>query len=840
MKTPLGQAVCRPSRRASLAVALGVAALVALLPPLPAHAADPAQQQFLFAYKLLQRGDQRLAAEAFDQYLGDFPRGERRGDAAYYRALLHRRAGELQQAAAILDDAPQPTLVPDHAVQLLAGQVLSDLRQHDRALTHLEAIDASALSDRAAASTRFLRGLTYRATGNLAAAAADLEAAAELDTPLRPRCRLEIARVRVLQDRHADARELLDTLLQSDSRSVEAEAARLAGELAYRDHDYDDAVAHYGRVIARHQSSPHFGPAVVGTMWAHLAADRPRRVLELFDRHADALPLQDRLPATYLKGSAHLRLDQPDAAAEALAGIARGEGRYPLLDQVLYKLAVARRDLGEHDAARDAIARLSTLYPRSPLLADAAFLLAVIDAEAGNVDRGAARLTELIEQGPDHPYHDQALLRRGRLYERHGRPGLAIEDYQAFLAEAGLDGEQGPAVALRLADLALAQNRPRLAADVTAAVLDRRDRLDAEAAQEAMFRRALSLIRLDRPDAATAQLDQLEQAFPVSRYAPQVRYYRGLLAARQGQPQQAIPALRDAADHDGLSTAQRVNSLRLLAMLQRDADPAASADAIERMIELGGVQAVEPAERLWLARRRLGANRPEAALELVNPVVGSADPGAVLAEALLLRGRALRQLQRYDQAEEALAHVQALGEGFDLEAQAERARVLADRGRHAAAIDALVPLTQSRSSRVAAEALYDTAANHRALARGALRTDDTASAADHLDDAAGQLKRLVILYPFQELSPLPQRAYLDLAEVELARGRTAAAERELSELIDKFPDSPHAAVARAWRAELNPPFGEGLAALRRADRGGYDEHLSDRVDRLIERWEAPR
>jgi len=47
-------------------------------------------------------------------------------------------------------------------------------------------------------------------------------------------------------------------------------------------------------------------------------------------------------------------------------------------------------------------------------------------------------------------------------------------------------------------------------------------------------------------------------------------------------------------------------------------------------------------------------------------------------------------------------------------------------------------------------------------------------------------------------------------------------------------------VARAWLSELEPPFGEGLARLRGLDRGGLDAELSARVDRLIERWEAPR
>ncbi|MFK7790679.1 MAG: hypothetical protein AB8C95_14450, partial [Phycisphaeraceae bacterium] len=49
---------------------------------------DAEHQQFLFAYKLLQRGEVADAASEFDEYLGKFPNGAKLGDAQYYRALL--------------------------------------------------------------------------------------------------------------------------------------------------------------------------------------------------------------------------------------------------------------------------------------------------------------------------------------------------------------------------------------------------------------------------------------------------------------------------------------------------------------------------------------------------------------------------------------------------------------------------------------------------------------------------------------------------------------------------------------------------------------------------------
>lgn len=818
-------------------VVVAVAAWLFAASALPALAADPAHQQFLFAYKLLQRGDAALAAEAFDRFLGDFPRDERVGDAAYYRALLYRKSGQAAEAEALLAAAPDPTLVPTHAARLLRGQVLSDLERHREALRPLEAIDASTLPDRVAATTRFLRGLTYRAVGNLEAAAADLQSAAALDTPLAARCRLELARVRVLQGNREQARRLLQAVLAGDGVAVEAEAARLAGELAYDAGDHGRAVEYFDRVIARHQTSPHFGPSVVGAMWAHTAAERPRRVLDLMQRHGDALPLQDRLPATYLRGVAELELGDTPAAVATFESIARGEGNYPLLEEVLYKLARAYFDLGQYDRARGAVGRLSERFPRSSRLADAAFLLALIDAEAGRVDRGVARLTELIEQGPDHPYHDQALLRRARLYERHGRPDRAIEDYLAFLSATPDGGTQAHAAALRLAHLALQQGRPDLAIDVTTALLPRGD-LDDAMRQEAMFRRAIALTRVDLLDDATAQLAELENRYPLSGYAAETRYVRGLIAVRRGDADRAAELLKEAGFDDDLSAAQRENALRLLWTLQRDRAPDAAQDALVWMGNVVGYDALEDDERLWLAWRKLDENAVARVHELIEPILARDQASAPLAEALLLRAKAMRARERYDQAEQAVGRILAMGQGFDLEAMAESAAILGDRGEHAAAIGVLTPLTVSESTPVAARALLRTASHHRALAREAAREGDAATRDRRLAEAARVLKRLVILYPFDELSPLPQRAYLDLAEVELARGNPDTAERELRELIETFGQSPHAAVGRAMLEELRPPLGRGVTMLRAMDRSAWDAELRDRVDRWLSKWEA--
>ncbi|MEO0477189.1 MAG: tetratricopeptide repeat protein, partial [Planctomycetota bacterium] len=144
------------------------------LPTTALAQSDAEHQQFLFAYKLLQRGETVDAAAEFDEYLGKFPNGEKFGDAQYYRALLFRKAGQNDKAADLLKSAKDPTIVPAYAVKLLHGQVLSDQGKFKEALGPLEQIKADELDDKVAVSALYLKGLAYRGAENMEASATAL------------------------------------------------------------------------------------------------------------------------------------------------------------------------------------------------------------------------------------------------------------------------------------------------------------------------------------------------------------------------------------------------------------------------------------------------------------------------------------------------------------------------------------------------------------------------------------------------------------------------------------------------------------------------------------------
>lgn len=849
--------MCDVGRAAAVATAVLLVVPTLNIPHLTssiAHAQqnDPAHQQFLFAYKLLQRGDDALAADAFDDYLAKFPTADKRGDAIYYRALLLRRSardGGNEQAAKLLQDVPAPQLVPAYALDLLRGQVLNDLGRYDEAVQALARIDAKGLEAKVAVSVLYLRGLAQRGANNLPAAAADLQAAAALESPMKGRALLDLARVQVLMDRPDDALQTLRQAMETPDAAAAAEAARLAGDLAYNEAKYDEAVEFYGRVLERHQSSKHFGPAVIGTLWSQFSAGRHNLVLETFERYRAALQVQDRVAAWYLAGSAQQESGRHEQAVQLFEQIAQGEGTYPLQEKVLYKLAASQFELGRYDQMNATVQRLSQLFPKSETLIDAAFLMAAADAKQGNVSGGAARLTRLIDAGAQSPYYLQALLRRARLLETNNQLQPAAEDYLKYLEgsdykRVGQRPDGSPLTEptdtqagafLRLLDVYQQLNQHALAVGLSKRWLDTMQ-LTPPVEQEAMYRRALSLVRTNQNQDALAVLDALQAEHPLTPFASEVNYYRGLILLSLDQAERAVPLLREAASSDKLVKPLRVNALHLLSLWQRNhQQPAEAAATLQSLERLAGIEAVTDAELLWLSRHFLDHGNAGASFKYARPLVEGRPQatGAARAESLYLAGKAQRALGQLDAAQQMFEQVVAMGQGFDLEASLELAKVAADRGQHSEALAQLAGLMSSESSPIAAESLFTAAQVHRQIAANHRRSDNRQGVIDADNEARKLLKRLVLLYPFKELEPLPQLSYLELAEIAAELNELDAAAGELRELIEKYADGSYATYAKAVLAADEKRLGDAVALLRTLQPQPMDARLKARVDALL-------
>jgi len=794
---------------------------------------DAEHQQFLFAYKLLQRGDMAEAATEFEEYLGSFPEGDKLGDAQYYRALLHRKAGENEQAAAMLEGAADPTLVPGYAVDLLRGQVLSDLERYEDALVSLERIDTDELEPRVAVSAHYLRGLAYRGASNLDAAAVSLSAAADLDTPMRARAMLDLAKVQALMEDPDAAVATLQACLAQENDDTTPEAARFAGDITYSQHRFEDAIAFYGLVVTHHQSSSHFAPAVIGTLWAQFGDKQYENLLNSFERFRDSLPVQDWMPAWYLAGSAQQELGNHAQAAALLGHVSRGEGTLPIQEKILYKLAVSQFHLSERDAMQRSIAQLNERFPESILRVDLAFLQATADAEHGQVVRGAARLTEFVSQGPDNPYYQQALLRRANLYETNDQPNAAADDYRTFLASVESPDAISTQAAFRLMELAGGQRNYEEVKTLAGQLLAIEDEAvrTPEVEQEALYRQAVACRYLSQLDEALTAHDALASRHPLNPYRAESTLERGLIRMNLGDSERGVPHLIEAAGEEGLPQASRVAALRIASQHYEDADETQQAFALRRQIEtLGGMTALDPGERLWMGRVQIASDQPDEAMGYLEGI----EDDRYKSEAQLLRGIALRGAEQYDESIELLGEVRATSERFALPAWLELARTMRAKGQLDEALQELAGLINTdRDQAIAAQALHESGLIHREVAAQLLRRGDREGAGRELTESRRVLKMVVLLHADQAGDDLAQRSYLELAEIASEMNDPTAEASLLEELVEKYPDSAYATYAKGVLAVRAERTGRAQTYLRQVPEETEDSALRQRADELL-------
>ncbi len=847
-----------------------------LLSTAAAAQSDAAHQQFLFAYKLLQRGDDNEAAVEFDAYLRQYPEAPKRGDGLYYRALLHRRAGEAERVVTLLEDArrPAPQLVPAYAVDLLLGQSLSDLKRWPEATSVLERIDAGTLAERGqagvAVSVRYLRGLAYKGADQLGKAAEELKAASELPgaeaDAMRGRALLDLARVHVQRGDAAAALAALDKTLALNQAETAPEAARFAGDVAYEAERFADAVTYYDRVITGHPGSAHYGASAVGKLWALYAAGRDAAVVETYEALVSTLPLQDRVAAGYLAGSAKQRQNEHEAAVALLEPLARGRGELDLEARVIYRLAVSQHALGRDERVLELARRLKDLFPDSPLNVDAGFLAASSTARLKGATAGAAELTRYIEQGPEHPYYLSALKQRAALYEQNGQLDAALNDYAVWRSEARKPERNGDPVELmrvdlRFADLALATDKR----DAALAVLDvLRQSLANMATQgnpqpeleaETLYRLGTAHAAAN-PSAALDAFEELQAKHPLSAFAGDAALKRGAVLRQLGRDREALEVWIDAVDSESMSPPQRALALRAMASMYRQAgrDNDAAVTLLRASREVGP-EGLSNEELLWMTRQALRDQRRSddpgvttEALGAAKSLLGVLDTegrgltGPQQAERAYLGGRVALAESDLDAARQAFQGVIALGQGFDLDAQLGLAEIAEADGDYDAASAEYIALSRAPETTVAAEAMLRYGLVQRQRAASLSRQGNDRAADEALAEAKRSIKKMTLLYlDSPEVQPTPQRGLAELAEIADELDQPDDALREYDELVKHFSDTPwgrYASARIADRRDRRPD--DALAMLASLDGASVDPALRRRVERFREELEARR
>ncbi len=828
--------------------ACGLTLLVALL--FTGFVTDSAQaqnsaahQQFVFAYRLLQRQEYQLSAQAFDEYLARYPEDEKRGDALYYRALLCRNTGQNQQAIQYLEQNVAPMHVPDHAVLLLKGQVYTDLNQHEKAVQSLESIDLQNLDSDTKASIFYLRGKGYRGLNNLPAAATQLKEVIKFDSSLKAQAMLDLARIQVLMKLPADALATLKKCLTLNNPQVSAEAGRLAGDLAFELKMYDQASEYYNVVMTQYTSSQHLGPAITGMLWSLYEQKQYGQVLAAFDQYKKHLSNQDRVTGWYLAGASYQSMGDHNKAVALFGAILAAASGSDLEDKVLYRLASSQYQIGQFGGMTQTIAKLRKAFPDSSRLADAGYLLAMAAIKQGDNNLAAARLTAIIDSGQRHPFYTQALLQRARLYESINQFEHAVTDYETYAAvypsaenQVKLGDDTVAQAMIRLVDLNYQISRFE-AADQAAAKLLEIDGLDPLVEAEGYYRRGLALIQLKQFDKAIATLSALLDKYPQNHYRADSIYYRGLLNLTIKKTDLALADFKEAAAAQTLAKPLKVNALRFASLLQRQdkKDDQAAATLVE-LEKLVGITGLNIRELIWIGEYCTKRNQPDLAMKYLKPILDGnlTASRSELSKALMLGAQALRAQNKLDQAIDAFREVVAMSVGHGYEARIQLAKTLAMAGQHQMALDEYQSLISAEQTAIACQALYESGELHRQLVQVRLRESDAAGATAEREAAMMSFKRLVLLYSFPEVSPLPELANIQLAELAIEMENVDEAKATLQEMVEAYPDSVYGTYATARLSMLKDQKIAATSLFKKIrEQENVDPRLLTRIDNQL-------
>jgi tetratricopeptide (TPR) repeat protein len=318
-------------------------------------------------------------------------------------------------------------------------------------------------------------------------------------------------------------------------------------------------------------------------------------------------------------------------------------------------------------------------------------------------------------------------------------------------------------------------------------------------------------------------------------------YYRGLLLLALKKPDESTAELQAAAATADLAPALKANALRLVAIRQRERDEAdAAAKTLTALEDLVGPTGMSLDEQIWMGRHQLKAGKPQESLRQLKPIlegrVRTSKPQRT--EALLMAADALRQLKDLKAAMQAYREVIAMGHGMGLQARLELARTMVAADELEGAIDEFKGLYTADETAIAAAALYDAAQVHRRLAQQRLRETNTQGVQEQLEAARANLKRLVLLYAFPELSPLPELSYIDLGNLSLERGDAEAAKAEWNELLEKFPEGAYATYAKAMLAAQSDQRQVAMGLLTELRGRQLDPRLMERVNERIKALES--
>lgn len=500
----------------------------------------------------------------------------------------HVASGRPAQALPLLDEVQR--LYSDHeaADDALALEIEAAHRagQHEKAATLRQAFVQKHPDSPFLSRALYFAGASEAALQRWEEALQDLTTTLrnQPDGPLASRAALLAAQCADQLDKQDTARALYEQALRFEDDAVSPSAALGLSLLDFRQGHLDSAAQRLASLLDQ-DAAP--AEAVVEEATLLLARTRleqgdAARAATLLQR----LPgLRDNAEALYWLGKAQLRQNKVDAAVESLRAAAQGEldaqlapaAHYDLalaldrsgqleqaareLDQLLphagdltpqalYLRAAIAHDQGDYQTSDERLEQLRRDHPDSSLVPQAIALLMENAALEGDHSRAATLARALLDASSDADLQQQARFRLGASLYALGKDDEAAAALTP-LAHSRATPEPYRLALLMLGDIAFRQGKYDDAVPLL------RDYLalvgpSAQAADDALLKLGLSLLRTDHPAEALPLFAELIESFPDSPHRVQALFEEGQALVAMGRDDQArerfASALREGGD----------------------------------------------------------------------------------------------------------------------------------------------------------------------------------------------------------------------------------------------------------------------------------------------------
>jgi tetratricopeptide (TPR) repeat protein len=490
---------------------------------------------------------------------------------------------------------------------------------------------------------------------------------------------------------------------------------------------------------------------------------------------------------------------------------------------------------------------LAAKHPKSTYLPTADYMRYRADMKLSDTNRAAARLSSIVDKGETHPYYTTAIIERASLYRRTSKWDAARKDYETYikladdpknnikdLNETLVDLQD---TYIRLGELKLAgQTATRLLATA---------KLPPLLEQQTLFRHALVLIKTKKLAEAATTLKQLATKHPQNEFIGQVHYYNGLLLMAAGKTDDAAKQLQASLGDQKLPRKLRAQALLLVSIRQRerneDDNAATTLAALKKAI---GLDRMRTDDLLWLAKYYVDREPGSVFLyteQLIDGKRKVADDKRTIA--LFLTGRALQSStdqEGINAAIQSFKEVEALGHGYGILARLEIARTQARAGKRDESLRNYKGLMTVKDSTIAGTAIYEAAQVHRQMAAQKEAFSDTVGAKAEYKEAYNLFYRLTVLYGFKELSPLPELAHIQRAELATKVDKPDDNSKSLNELLKRFPQGPYAIYAKAMQAMNTKKDTEAANLLRSLRQKKTDPRLAARIHTRLRELEGSK